>query len=346
MGARSARFSAVAGALLLLTIGVPRAASVNPFDALLPDVSISEPERARLDLGETVVRVTPGRDGFLSLTAVVRIDVTSERLIAWTASVEALQKGKYVPEIGRFSSPPSVEDLQGLAIEDDDLDDLAKCRIRDCGVKLSSVEIASLGGRRNRAAMDVALRRVLVQRATDYLARGDVCALPYHDHSEPVTPAAIFQALLQRLEFFPRSLRCYATYLQAYPDAADGHVRQSFLYWSKESLGMKPIISITHFSAARFDAPGLPQAVVAAKQVYASHYKNASLTVTALVADEGGHYLVYINRSHVDAFQGMFGGMVRRIVERRVKAEAPGVLLGLRKRLESGDPPNGTNVAR
>jgi hypothetical protein len=48
---------------------------------------------------------------------------------------------------------------------------------------------------------------------------------------------------------------------------------------------------------------------------------------------------VYLNRSHVDAFQGLLGGMVRRVVERRVKAEAPSVLRGLRLRLESGPPP-------
>jgi hypothetical protein len=126
----------------------------------------------------------------------------------------------------------------------------------------------------------------------------------------------------------------------AYPVVpADTHVRQSFLYWSKETLGMKPIISITHFSAARFNSPELPAAVVVAKQVYATHYKNASITVTALVAEDDRRYLVYLNHAHVDAFRGFFGGIVRRAVERRVKAEAPAVLRGLRVRLESGEPP-------
>ena len=344
MRARSAKYSAVVAAVCL-TLATPVATPVSPFDALLPDVRISQQERAQLDAGESVVRVTPGRDGLLSLTAVVRIDASSDRLIAWAASVEALQKGKYVPEIGRFSASPSISDLNGLVVDVDDLDDLSRCRPGDCGIKLSADEIDALGARRSRLAMDTALRRLLVQRATDYLKGGDVCALPYADHKEPVAPAQMFQSLLRRIEFFPRHLPCYAAYLQGYPHAPDGHVRQSFLYWSKETLGMKPIISITHFSAARFNAPGLPAAVVVAKQVYASHYKNASITVTALLADGQGHYLVYLNRSHVDAFRGIFGGMVRRVVERRVKSEAPGVLDGLRRRLESGDPPSGTNVA-
>lgn len=36
---------------------------------------------------------------------------------------------------------------------------------------------------------------------------------------------------------------------------------------------------------------------------------------------------------------GVFGGLVRRLIERRVRAEAPAVLNALRVRLESGDPP-------
>ena len=102
---------------------------------------------------------------------------------------------------------------------------------------------------------------------------------------------------------------------------------------------MKPIISITHFSLARFTTRNVPEVAVVAKQVYASHYRDAAITVTALTSDHAGAYLVYVHRSRVDAFQGLFGGMVRRIVERRVKAEAPGVLMGLRKRLEAGEPP-------
>jgi hypothetical protein len=82
----------------------------------------------------------------------------------------------------------------------------------------------------------------------------------------------------------------------------------------------------------------MPETVIAAKQVYASHYKNAALTLTSLVAQNGARYLVYVNRSHVDAFHGFFGPVVRRVVERRVRGEAPNVLAALRRRLESGEP--------
>jgi hypothetical protein len=40
----------------------------------------------------------------------------------------------------------------------------------------------------------------------------------------------------------------------------------------------------------------------------------------------------------VDMLGGVFGGLARRIMQRRLKAEAATVLLELRRRLESGEP--------
>jgi hypothetical protein len=339
MSGRSARYSAVAAIFLALT-SESLTAPVSVFDLFAPDVVLAGDDRGRLDGGDPLVRVVARRDGLLSLSAVVRADVTAERLLAWSAAVEALQQGRYVPQIGRFSSPPRLKDLAGLVIDPDDLRDVAGCRPGNCDLKLSGAEIAALGRARDTAELDAILRRQFLARAADYLARGDACALPYHDHEDLVFPSEHFGALLRGFSFISRDLPCYADYLRAYPFAlSDSHIQQSFLYWSKEDLGMKPIISITHFSAARFDTPGLPDAVVVARQVYATHYRNAAITVTALVTENHRRYLVYLNRSHVDAFQGLLGGMVRRVVERRVKAEAPSVLRGLRLRLESGPPP-------
>lgn len=325
---------------------LPAGGRRDPFAFLAPDVVVSPAHRAELDSGQTVVRVLPGRDGFLSLIAIVCVDATADRLLAWSRSVEALQKGKYVPEIGRFSVPPRVEDVQGLTIDAEDIDALQECRPGRCGLKLSDEEIDRVQAARDRSDVEALFRQFLVERATVYSARGDADILPHHDHKLPVRPQDAFATIVSRLEFFPRNLAGYAEYLRGYPETQKADGRESFLYWSKETLGMKPIISITHFSAKRFNSPGMPDAVVVAKQIYATHYKDAALTVTALTGDPSRRYLVYVHRSQVDAFGGVFGGLVRRVVERRVKSEAPGVLLGLRKRLASGEPPNGAVPSR
>lgn len=76
-----------------------------------------------------------------------------------------------------------------------------------------------------------------------------------------------------------------------------------------------------------------------AKQVFATHYKNGAVTVTVITRPGPERYLVYVHRSQLDVIHGIFGGLVRRMIERRVRSEAPGVLMGLRTRLERGDPP-------
>ena len=59
-----------------------------------------------------------------------------------------------------------------------------------------------------------------------------------------------------------------------------------------------------------------------------------------LVRDHPGSqlYLAYPNRSDLDVLSGLWGGLVRMVLGRRLKAEAPGVLETLRARLETGPP--------
>jgi hypothetical protein len=112
----------------------------------------------------------------------------------------------------------------------------------------------------------------------------------------------------------------------------------SFLYWSTKTPGMKPITSVTHVNVMRGADRGEPAALIASKQVFATHYKDASLAVMAITGSSDGQYLVYVHRSHVDVLNGRFGGLVRRIIERRVRDEAPDVLIALRRTLEDRRP--------
>jgi hypothetical protein len=75
------------------------------------------------------------------------------------------------------------------------------------------------------------------------------------------------------------------------------------------------------------------------KELFSTHYVNASLSVTAIVRGTGTrHYLVYLNRSEVDLLGRFLGGVVRAFMDRRLKSEAADVLQGLRGRLEGGEP--------
>ena len=332
--------------VLVVLATAPRAAAPggpDPFAFLTPAVSIDAEERARIDGGVPLVEIVPSRDGHLSLLAVIRLDVTVARFLAWSAQAERLQRGRYVPEIGRFSAPPRLADVGGLTFDARDVDDVRRCRPGRCALKLSAAEIErvqrAVQGPQWRVAAQRALREVTVRRAIDYLTTGDAGALPYHDSVRELAPADVFGTILGRLTFMPARFGCLSRFLRDFPRAADPDVVDWRLYWSKENLGAKPIVSITHYVASRYDDPRLPEAMVIAKQVFATHYKNGSMTVTALAGPPHARYLVYLHRSELDVLDGFFGGLTRRVIERRVRSEAPQVLRELKARLEGGDPP-------
>jgi len=328
---------------LQLLASAASAAPADPFAFFQPSVIVSADDRRALDRGEPIARVLPGKDLEVAVLAAVPVDIGGDRLVAWMRQIAEMKQSKYVLAIKRFSNPPSVDDLATLSLEDSELDDLRQCHPQRCGMKLSSSEMLDLQRAARAAdadwknAMQQAFRQIVLARVEAYLATGAVA--PYDDKAHVVHPAERFDALLDHTVFLERHAPEFVAYLRGYPHAILPDV-ESFLYWSKERLAGKPIVSVTHVSILRSRRPGFPDALVAGKEIFSTHYVNASLGLTSLVCGPhgGSNYLVYINRSEVDTLGGMFGGIVRFFMQRRLRAEAGAVLDGLRHRLESGPP--------
>ena len=323
------------GPLLALQLATS-APAPDPFAFFLPSVALTASDRRTLDRGEALARIVPSEGREVTVFAAVPVNVDGDRLVAWIGRIAALKKSAYVMAIGRFSQPPRLDDLAALTLDEDEASEVMRCRAEDCGLKLTGAEMAALqstaagseGDR--RARMQEAFRRVVLSRVTGYLADGD-----------QRTPPSPFAALVAHSTWLTAQMAPLAEYLTGYPRSSMPGV-DSFVYWSKERLAGKAIISVTHVSIVRGHDAGQPDALVAAKGIFATHYVNASLALTAIVRGDSGrpNYLVYLNRSDVDAFGGFFGGMVRWVAERRLKGEAALVLQGLRRRLESGLPPS------
>jgi hypothetical protein len=174
----------------------------------------------------------------------------------------------------------------------------------------------------------------------DYLAAGYDRTPPYWDHAKAVPPGTEFDVVAHRVRGGMRYETQLLEYLQRYPYLPDDDI-ESFLYWSKETLGSgKPIVSVTHLAIVRGADERCPEALVASKQVFASHYLSASLSLIALThpSAEGHRYLLYTRYSRVDLFQGVLAGVVRHLVEKRIRTEAPAVLDAMRRRIESDLP--------
>lgn len=245
--------------------------------------------------------------------------------------IEHFHKGSFV----RFSDPPRIEDLDRLVLDTGDLDDVRRCRPGDCGLKLAADEIRQLRQTvaANEANWQLAVqerfRRIVFDRVQAYLAAGYDRTPPYSDHATVVPPGDEFDIVANRVRSGMRYETQALDYLQHYPYRPDDDV-ESFLYWSKETLGSgKPIVSVTHVAIVRSTNEGGPEALVASKQVFATHYLSASLSLTALTypSAEGRRYLLYSRFSRVDVFKGVLAGVVRRLVEKRIRTEAPGSLM-------------------
>jgi hypothetical protein len=333
--------------LLTASVGVAAASQLpaqDPFAFFGPTVRVSAADRAKLDRRETLVRTVGAGEGEVAIFSAARVDISGDRLVEWVRRIERLKESSFVLGIRRFSDPPRLDDLAGLSLDREDLDELRRCRLRDCGVKLNAEEIAQIAATPGQPAatdgpLQETFRRVLLNRVMKYLTDGLAGLPPYEDaDAPPVSQAPVFSAILDRSPFLAKRMPLLTDYLQRVPGEPPAGA-ESFIYWSKEALGGRPIVSMTHVTIVRGDGVETPDALVAAKQIYGSHYMTGSLALTALVGREGEpRYLAYLNRSRLDLFRGVFGGVVRRIVRGRLRSEAGEVVHGLRQRLESGPP--------
>jgi hypothetical protein len=325
--------------------GAQQAAS-DPFQFLGPSVVVSAGDRARLDRDQVLARVLSGKSAQVAVFVATRLNAQPDALAAWIRAIAELKRSRFVLAIGRFSDPPRPSDLEGLTLDPRDLDAIRGCRPGDCGLKLSAGDMESLtaasgaAGAGWRDAAQREFRRLLAERVVQYRGGGLAALASPADRKKPRRPDEALSAIVEQSPYLAK-LPHLVGWLKDYPHV-DSSV-ESFFYWSKEHYGDgKPVISITHVGIVRPDADRrLPAILVVGKQIFATHYLEASLGLTMVLreATTGTTYLAYVNRSQVDLLRGFFGVFVRGALEDRVERQAPLIVRGLRARLESGNPP-------
>jgi long-chain acyl-CoA synthetase len=343
---------AVVAAVTALAVLTPSATpssqgpAADPFAFLAPAVVVSAGERQRLDRGEVISRTLEAGDRQAVVFVATRLNAAPEALVAWTRAISAIKRNVHVLAIRRFSEPPVLSDLDGLVLDQRDLEDLRDCRAGDCGLKLTAGEIAKLvspatAGRPGPSdAVQRAFRQVVLDRVLAYRAQGLAAMPALADNRRARRIAEGLAALIDRSPYLER-VPAVVPWLRQYPQGEAAN--DSFLYWSKEGYGNgKPVISVTHVGIfTPPPAPGRPAVLVASKQLLATHYSNASLGLMMVMPGIAGapSYFGYLNRTELDVLGGLFGGIARLAVERRLARQVPILVGELRGRLESGPPP-------
>ena len=326
--------------LCLLSIGAePACAQVNQDSviALLKDrFGFSTGDLYAIDHRDIVTKELAAENSYeVAVCGAMRVRVPFAAALKSYAEMDAFKKDPNVPENGRFSPAPRMEDLAGLTLEEEDYKALKDCRTGDCKIKLpgetmlrfrKEIDWNSDSGATN-ALLQV--KNNYVKYISAYRARGDSALMKYDDMDYPQTRVEEYEGLLAESPSLAdwgkdlyRSLAGNAPFTDS-SSTISGHI-----FWQKEIFeGAKPTTMINQLMIYR-PLPDQPFALIGSKQLYADHFFEASLSVTALVGfpgDTSGIYVLYLNRSNYDDLRKggifSFSGRIRDAIVKQVKRD-------------------------
>lgn len=216
----------------------------------------------------------------------------------------------------RLSQPPNMEEVQTFALTPKDLKELAKCKVGKCKVKMPANAMKRFR-QIDKSAPDfqdqgnALARQALVEYVQAYLKGGNAALAEYHDQKNPIRIAEQFHELLKESPYVYTYVPELHAYLEDFPNA-DLPGAKNVFYWMKENFGgdpKRPIISVNH--VVFYQPEGSRMAIVASKQLYATHYYEAAFGLTIMVDDpensDPGFYLMHINRSMIDVLRRVPG---------------------------------------
>ena len=297
---------------LSTVLGAPGQAQSMPptlTQFLQQTIGLHQDDLTAVGAGKAVVRMleSPDRREIVAF-GIVAIAVPRtfyvQRVSDFRSSLRMATRKRFVI----FSDPAVAADVATLSVPHDDVQDLARCRAGACKVKLSAETIA-----RVRAVIDsdpaeadsVAsrfLRKRMIDYVTGYRARGNQALVVYADEDSIAAAAGIFDAIVSRSPYMYRYAPTLEQYLEHYPQDRPADLSE-ILFWSEDDLpGLQPTVSITH--EVVYAPPELPGCtLIAAKQLYADHYLDGALSLTAVVdqsPEQAGAYVIFLRRLHFD----------------------------------------------
>jgi hypothetical protein len=313
-------------AAFLITAGSPASQAAEQrtdLKTLITFLEFTEDESKKAARGEVVAKILGTREKReVAIVGISRVEANTECFLARFQDIETFKRNPAVLRIGKLDQPVGIDDLERLTLDANDISSLRDCRPGDCSVKLPAGTIEQLRQEVNWSSSDHAAHAQAVFRARlfDYLQRylseGNTALIEYQDKSKPVHMAEEFRSLLEAEPSLAALIPAFYEHLADYPAAPLSGVEE-FLYWSTENFGFKPVTSVTHVMIFRQSG----HAVIASKQIYASHYFDASLGLTFVLDDPDSPrtmYLAYLNRSRIDLLGGFFGGLRRLVLRGRL----------------------------
>lgn len=323
-------------------------AQVSPaeFRKLLTDEAAFQPdELTALDAGKLVVKVLPSQNKqIVSVFGIVRLPDISDISMPEFRSSLTQRSNKALKAGGKFSLPPTIEDLNDLELEDKDISALKKCIVGNCDMNLSAELIKKISAELDSSSVDqrqratALIREMLLQFIVNYSLDGDRSLGQYANRKQAFDLAESHHSLLADTvivnDLFPELI----TYFSGFPSKALAGI-ESEMHWSTVDFGLKPAITLTHTAAFK-TTNGY---IVGNKQIYASRYIDSSISFSLLVgfgANDKSGYLIFVDRSQSDALGGMFSGLTKGIVEKEAIEKVTSILQNTERRLIAANKRN------
>jgi hypothetical protein len=319
---------------VLAPVVCPAQEESRPF--LRKVIQLSDAQLAAVEKGEVVTKLLPTTDKpEIAAFGIVKTAGTVGQLLVLARDVQKFRQVPQIPEMGRFSTPAKLEDLKGLTHPPDDVAALKKCKPGSCDVKLgtkgleriSKIDWSAPDADKQATAI---LNQAIVDYVTAYQQEGTEAMGNVLDKKQEKSRAQEYRTLLAHSPYLVDYVKEFNDYLAAYPKGKlDG--AEDALFWAKDTFGLKPVVAAYHATVYR----GPRGALIASKQLFASHFFNASLEIMAAVPtpDGKGLYLMSLYRTRIDPPTGMLAGVLMGKVRDGVETGVEQNLMTARDRL-------------
>ena len=301
--------------LLLVLQAVPASPRPSQLTRFLEqNVGFDAPQFTALERGEPVVKVLEARDRLdVAVFGIVTLPVAREPYVRALRDFATSLRTPNRTQFGIFSNPASESDVAAVTINSRDVAEMKSCKPGDCVVKLPATDMQRIHDQTNwsapaadvQAQLSAYARRRLVEYVNDYRRRGDSAMAVYDDRGNlNVHSSEAFAAQLAESPYVYQTVPSLQSYVANYPRGPLPAGAAEIVFWSEDVMPhLRPILSVTHLVVyTPAELPGMTLA--ASKQIYANHYFEAVIDLTAVVDRNPGSYLVVLRRYRFDNLPG------------------------------------------
>jgi hypothetical protein len=340
-------------ALLLLTLLLCLAAlsqvpeeTPEPLHFFREYVGLNDQQIATIRSGKALARVLESRTpDEVFVFGAVYVESTPEKYVKLASNIDSLRKLPNYLAIQEFSDPPQLSDLDGFTLDEQDIQELKKCKPGHCEVQLPSESMEAFQQSVDWSSPDAAeqvnrlAKKMALESIMRYQQGGNAALGTYRDKAHPSVVADTFRSLLSRSKALPVYLPELDHYLLDYPNAPSEHIQSKF-YWEKVNFGLKPTIRVVQAIVYRDAGTAGPVYAIAVKQLYASHYFETALDLTFCVPDpenreRPGFYLITVKGSQQAGLTGLKGSLVRKVAVDKTRSSLERALATIKQRLEA-----------